>query len=122
MKLHGWGIWAGPTMGTGPGDKGPKVRGFEALLQPPGPSAVDNTRLSPALPSLPRPRSALRHFNQFQHGSDVQEESGSAATEGSETVFGYVKFGPTATDHIVREQLLSIAALNQLGQSGAQQI
>jgi|CZKI01.1.fsa_nt_gi hypothetical protein len=122
MNLHGWGLWTALTMETAQVDNGQKLRVFETWFTPQELSDVTNTRLSPALPSLPRPRSALRHFNQFQHGSDVQEESGSAATEGSETVFGYVKFDPTATDHIVREQLLSIAALNQLGQSGAQQI
>ena len=77
-------------------------------------------RAPPSRVSGPRPRSVLRQFNQFQHGSEARERP--SAPDGAETVFGYVKFDPTATDHIMRQQLLSTAALNQLMQGGAQQI
>jgi hypothetical protein len=71
-----------------------------------------------ALQSLPRQRSALRNFVQFSHGVDPS----AAATDGSETVFGYVKFDPTAAAHLLTQNLLSAATLNQLMQGGAQQI
>ncbi|HTU03440.1 MAG TPA: hypothetical protein VMG58_16540, partial [Candidatus Sulfotelmatobacter sp.] len=122
IHLHGWGIWTALTMETAQIDTGQKLRVFETWFTPQELSGRANTALPAALLGRPRSRSALRHFNQFQHGSDVQEESGSAATEGSETVFGYVKFDPTATDHIVKEQLLSVTALNKLMQGGAQQV
>jgi hypothetical protein len=122
IHLHGWGIWTALTMQTAQVDSGQSLRVFETWFTPQELSGAANTPLPASLQGAPRTRSALRHFNQFQHGSDIQEGSGSAATEGSETVFGYVKFDPTATDHIMKEQLLSIASLNQLIKGGARQI
>jgi len=122
IHLHGWGIWTALTMETAQVDARQRLRVFETWFTPQELSGGQNTPLPAALLGTARPRSALMHFNQFQHGSNIQEGSGSAATEGSETVFGYVKFDPTATDHIVNENLLSIAALNQLMQGGAQQV
>jgi len=122
IHVHGWGIWTALTMETAQTDNGQNLRVFETWFTPQELSGVQNTPLPAALRGLPRVRSPLAHFNQFQHGSGVREGSGSFATEGSETVFGYVKFDPTATDHIVSENLLSIGALNQLMQGGAQQI
>jgi len=122
IHLHGWGIWTALTMETAQMDTGQRLRVFETWFTPQELSGVQNTPLPAALRGMPRPRSPLLHFNQFQHGSGVREGSGSFATEGSETVFGYVKFDPTATDHIVKERLLSLGALNQLMQGGAQQV
>jgi hypothetical protein len=122
IHLHGWGMWTALTMETAQVDNRQRLRVFETWFTPQELSGVPNSSTPAALRGMPRPRAPLRHFNQFQHGSDVLEGSGSAATEGSDTVFGYVKFDPTATDHIMKEQLLSIAALKQLVQGGAQQI
>ena len=122
INLHGWGLWTALTMETSQVDNGQPLRVFETWFTPQELAAGPNVANPAFLERLPRTRSPLLHFNQFQHGSGVQEQSGSAATEGSETVFGYVKFDPTATDHIQKEQLLSIAMLNKLLQGGSQQI
>jgi hypothetical protein len=122
IHVHGWGLWTALTMETAQIDNGQKLRVFETWFTPQELASGPNTASPLQVLRPQRTRSALLHFNQFQHGSDVQEGSGSAATEGSETVFGYVKFDPTSTDHIVKEQLLSTAALNRLMQGGAQQI
>jgi hypothetical protein len=122
IHLHGWGLWTALTMPTAQVDNRQTLRVFETWFTPQELAGQPN----PVNAAKPMTRasliSPLRHFNQFQHGSEIQEGSGSAATEGSETVFGYVKFDPTATDHIVKENLLSLASLNQLLQGGAQQI
>ncbi len=122
IHVHAWGLWTAVTMETAQVDNGQRLRVFETWFTPQELAAGPNATNAAGLIAMPRARSALRHFNQFQHGSDVQEQSGSAATEGSETVFGYVKFDPTSTDHILKEQLLSLSTLNKLVQGGAQQI
>ena len=122
IHLHGWGIWTALTQETDQVDSGQRLRVFETWYTPQELSDGQNKPLPPARRGFPRVRAPLVHFNQFQHGSNVQEESGSFATGGSETVFGYVKFDPTATDHIMKEGLLSLRTLGQLLQGGAQQV
>jgi hypothetical protein len=58
---------------------------------------------------------------QFEHGLGPRDRELLAAT-GSETVFGYVKFDPTAADHVLQQRLLTTAALDQLLAGGAAQI
>jgi hypothetical protein len=120
IHLHAWGLWTAVTLETAQVDNGQPLRVFETWFTPQelenGPSLA-----SAAQPvSAPRARSVLRQFNQFQHGSEIRERL--TPSDGAETVFGYVKFDPTATAHIMTEQLLSTAALNQLMQGGTQQI
>lgn len=122
IHIHAWGLWTALTMETDQLDNGQKLRVFETWFTPQELAAGPNVTGADPLLAVPRSRSPLLHFNQFQHGSEVQEQSGSAATEGSETVFGYVKFDPTSTDHIMKEHLLSLTTLNKLLQGGAQQI
>jgi hypothetical protein len=122
IHLHGWGLWTALTMQTSQVDAGERLRVFETWYTPQELSGFPHggNLAVPAVAS--RRRSPLLRFNQFQHGSAVHEPQLLAGTAGSETVFGYVKFDPTATAHIVQQQLLSISALNQLMQGGAQQI
>jgi hypothetical protein len=119
IHLHGWGLWTALTMQTSQVDSGQRLRVFETWYTPQELSFQQN---SVPVPLPTRQRSPLLHFNQFQHGSTVREPQRIAGTAGSETVFGYVKFDPVASAHIVQQQLLSVAALNQLMQGGAQQI
>jgi hypothetical protein len=120
MHLHGWGLWTALTMPTSQIDNGERLRVFETWFTPEELASGPNPATLATSASLARSRSALLRFNQFQHGSETQEPA--SAMDGSETVFGYVKFDPTATAHVVKEQLLSTAALNQLMMGGAQQI
>jgi hypothetical protein len=100
-------------------DNGQALRVFETWFTPQELSTLPSSAGAAELLSSERHRSALLHFNQFQHGSAVQERP---MAIGSDTVFGYVKFDPTAAAHIRSEQLLSLSTLNQLIQGGAQQI
>jgi hypothetical protein len=120
MHLHGWGLWTALTLPTSQIDNGERLRVFETWFTPEELASGPNPTTLPTSASVTRSRSALLRFNQFQHGSETQEPA--SPMDGSETVFGYVKFDPTATAHIVNEQLLSTAALNQLMMGGAQQI
>jgi hypothetical protein len=120
MHLHAWGLWTALTLPTSQVDNGERLRVFETWYTPQELSSGPNpASLTPTVNAV-RARSALLRFNQFQHGSETVEPA--AANDGSETVFGYVKFDPTAADHVAKEQLLSLATLNQLMQGGAQQI
>jgi hypothetical protein len=122
LHLHGWGLWAALTMQTSQLDNRMPLRVFETWYTP---QEVDQIPIgsSPAsLTSLPRQRSTLRNFVQFEHGLEPRPQPQAPASDGNETVFGYVKFDPTAAAHLVKENLLSAATLNQLMQGGAQQI
>jgi hypothetical protein len=118
MQLHAWGLWTALTMETSQVDAGQKMRVFETWYTPQ--EVSDIPTLAQAAPA-PRHRAALESFRQFRHGI----EAGSAAAQnagGTEAVFGYVKFDPTAAAHVVAEQLLSTSALDQLVLGGAQSI
>jgi hypothetical protein len=119
LVLHGWGLWTAVSMETSQVDYGQRLRVFETWFTPQELSTAPAAGGLSTLLVAERRRSALVHFNQFQHGSAVQER---LAAAGSDTVFGYVKFDPTAAAHIRSEQLLSLSTLNQLVQGGAQQV
>jgi len=104
-------------METSQVDTGQRLRVFETWYTPQEVAGV--TRLSSAA-SAPRRRSPMESFRQFRHG--IEAGSAALASVGSETVFGYVKFDPTAAAHVATEQLLSTSALNQLVLGGAQAI
>lgn len=123
VNLHGWGIWTALTLPTSQADEGEPLRVFETWYTPQEVADPPSRSQSVASPRLRRARSALRPFAQFHHGVDMRDRSNEDTTNaGSETVFGYVKFDPTAADHVARERLLSLSALNQLMLGGAQQI
>jgi hypothetical protein len=122
LNLHGWGLWTALTMETAQVDHGQRLRVFETWFTPQEVAGEPKATPVSAFLRAPRRRPVLRNFAQFQHGVIRNSLPASSGSDGSETVFGYVKFDPTATDHIMREGLLSITALNQLMQGGAQQI
>ena len=120
LNLHGWGLWAALTMQTSQIDNRMPLRVFETWYTPQEADQIPAGSGPAALALLPRHRSALRSFVQFSHG--VEPKEAAAATDGNETVFGYVKFDPTAAAHLVKQNLLSADTLKQLMQGGAQQI
>jgi hypothetical protein len=123
LHLHGWGLWAALTMPTSQIDNGERLRVFETWYTPQEMDQIPIGSSPAALTSLTRQRGRMGTFAQFEHGVPSRGARASAdVTAGSETVFGYVKFDPTAAAHVVRENLLSAATLNQLMQAGAQQI
>jgi hypothetical protein len=150
LHLHGWGLWTALTLPTNQVDGFDRLRVFETWYTPQefdgqftlhflnsapstpasAPQETDApvspraaASVAPRIAPAPRVRSALQNFVQFEHGLQprdrelLRQQSG-----GSETVFGYVKFDPTAAAHVMQQNLLSTAALNQLVMGGAQQI
>ena len=123
IHVHGWGLWTALTAETAQSYGGQTLRVFETWLTPDdlaGPPPEDGRS---AAGSQPR-RAALRRFD----GVEMQRERGSidlrAAASGSmvDRVMGFVKFDPTAADHIVRQQLLRKDALDALLDGGAVQV
>ncbi|MFY9925478.1 MAG: hypothetical protein WAK51_13440 [Opitutaceae bacterium] len=125
--LHGWGLWTALTLETSQIDNGDPLRVFETWYTPqeidPQPT-VNGQAAAPVAAALlaPRHRAALRNFAQFEHGLEPRDRELLAQTSGSETVFGYVKFDPTAAAHVAAQRLLSAASLNALLDGGAQQV
>ena len=69
-----------------------------------------------------RRRLPLSSFVQFEHGLSLRDRELLAQQQGSETVFGYVKFDPSAAAHVAAQGLLSSAVLAQLISGGEQQV
>jgi hypothetical protein len=121
LYTHGWGLWTALTMPTSQSDNREWLRVFETWFTPQEVAEQPAANNAAALLRSPRLRSPMQTFAQFQHGMDPRARP-STASDGAETVFGYVKFDPTAADHVMKEKLLSVGTLNQLMQGGAQQI
>jgi hypothetical protein len=119
---HGWGLWTALTETTSQVDSGERLRVFETWYTPQEIDAVPTAAGTAALAALQRQRSPLLSFAQFEHGLEARDRELMAQTAGSETVFGYVKFDPSAASHVLAQRLLSTAALNQLMLGGAQQV
>jgi hypothetical protein len=119
MIAHGWGLWTALTLETSEVDNAQRLRVFETWFTPQELSSAPRPGTATPLIVAERRRSALLHFNQFQHGSAVEELPMPGRTD---TVFGYVKFDPTAAAHIRSERLLGLSTLNQLIAGGAQQV
>jgi hypothetical protein len=122
VNLHGWGLWTALTMETSQVDSGQRLRVFETWYTPQEIDALPTAASTAALSMRPRKRAPMQSFVQFQHGLEPRDRALLAQTEGSETVFGYVKFDPTAASHVLTQRLLSRETLNQLIEGGAQQI
>ena len=123
IHLHGWGLWTALTTETVQKYDGQRLRVFETWLTPDDLAEVAPGRLAPTIePS--RRRGALRRFTLLKI-RDVEREldPGSAATSALvDRVTGFVKFDPTAAEHIVRQELLRKETLNALLEGGATQI
>jgi hypothetical protein len=107
MAAHAWGLWIGVNMDSGEAFGGQKLRVFETWNEkselPTGAAIAD---------AAPRPRvrtpRVLRQFR-FQNGNRVPM----TAIPGNSPL-GFVKFDPTAADHIVKNKLLSQQTLDNL--------
>lgn len=121
---HGWGLWAALTQDTAQIHEGQRLRVFETWLTPEELAEDSTTRSVAALASSHRRRAPLRSLGQFKQSVE-EEDPRLARAEGESAgnrVLGFVKFDPTAADHILKQELLSTAALNTLLLGGAQQI
>ena len=102
INLHAWGIWTALTMDSGETFDGQKLLVFETWHTPQDILAGVNTRDGDR--RSPRPVGALHQFTRQTH---VPEE-------GEQTVLGFVKYDPTATAHIIKNNLLSTATLDAM--------
>jgi hypothetical protein len=121
LLLHGWGLWTALTLPTAETENGEALRVFETWFTPQEIDEQPGAASTAALSRTSRHRAPLTDFVQFEHGLGPRDRELLAAT-GSETVFGYVKFDPTAADHVLQQRLLTTAALDQLLAGGAAQI
>ena len=121
IYLHGWGLWASLTAETDQMDNGQKLRVFETWLTPQDITAASAKAATPNLLQLKRPsRPPLEEFHQFKHRKDPHLKAN--GTRGTETVLGFVKYDPTAADHIMKQGLLQKSVLDQLLSYGSDQI
>ncbi|MFD0893906.1 hypothetical protein KBB96_10825 [Luteolibacter ambystomatis] len=120
IYLHGWGIWASLTAETDQTENGQKLRVFETWLTPQDITAASQAGKNESLLKLPRgSRPVLEEFRQLKHhkGKDPHLEAA-----GTATVLGFVKYDPTAADHIMKQGLLQKSVLDQLLSYGADEI
>ena len=126
ITTHGWGLWAALTMPTSEVDGGERLRVFETWYTPQEidipPGGVSLSPLTLNLRLARRTRSPMGNFVQFEQGLEPRDRELLDQSSGNETVFGYVKFDPTAADHVIKQQLLNTTTLNQLMEGGAAQI
>lgn len=124
--LHGWGLWAALTTETAQVYEGQRLRVFETWLTADDLTEYPTLRSVDAVAQLTRRRAPLKTIDQlreFDHGTvEPTQSTPGIATPATPRVVGFVKYDPTAAEHIIRQELLSIAALNTLVQGGAQQI
>ena len=124
LNLHGWGIWTALTSETNQVVEGQKIRVFETWYTPEDLTAGGARNLAEAA-AKPRGRSRLVNFNQFRHGVAAKARARARAAAGHPAVAritGFVKYDPSATDHILSQQLLSRATLSSLLTNGANAI
>ncbi len=103
INKHAWGIWTALTMETDQVFDGQKLLVFETWLTPQ--DIISGGAVTPRPLKIPR---------QFAHAA--------VATDGEETILGFVKYDPTATQHIVDDDLFSTTALDALLAKGNRKI
>ena len=129
IHLHGWGLWTALTAETSSVHEGQRLRVFETWLgtdELNDDAAVSVASAVPNAENTSRP--ALRKLGPLKIRDADREREATAATPATHAeaianrVLGFVKFDPTAAEHIVRQQLLRADALDALLEGGATQI
>ena len=124
IQRHGWGLWTAITLDSGQVHEGQRLRVFETWHSTEELSTMPSRSITSISAGTWR-RAPLRPLALFQtDGASHQSAASDSATAVPmiERVLGFVKFDPTAADHVVRQELLRIDALDALLQGGAQQI
>jgi hypothetical protein len=120
---HGWGLWTALTMDATQSYERQKLHVFETWLTPDELADDAGVPGVPAATSLPRQRTTLRQIGRLQiQAGDPADGDEAVNVNAIDRVMGLVKLDPTAADHIVKQQLLTAAALDMLLQGGAQNI
>ncbi|BCU77930.1 hypothetical protein llg_26450 [Luteolibacter sp. LG18] len=114
---HGWGLWASLTAETDQKDNGQNLRVFETWLTPQDVIAASKTPKNNLLQLARRARPQLEEFRQLKHGKDPHLKAA-----GTATVLGFVKYDPTAAEHIIKQGLLEKSVLDQLLSYGSDEV
>ena len=123
IELHGWGLWTALTAETAQVYEGQRLRVFETWLTPDDLVNAANVTSVIARSLRPRGRAPLQALSQFKNRTaGVGVQALAAGDNLIDRVVGFVKFDPTAADHILKQGLLNTSALDALLQGGAQQI
>jgi hypothetical protein len=122
IATHGWGLWTAVTRETGQVYAGQRLRVFETWYTPEELVAAADANPAIVRPAMPQRRARLRTLGQFDHERAASSPALPATGAVDDQVIGFIKFDPTAADHIRRQELLSRGALSQLLQGGARQI
>ncbi len=111
IQMHAWGIWTALTLDSGERFEGQKLRVFETWETPTDIQTSPNKLLE----GVKRKHNTLTSFHQLNRFG----KKALKATQGAETVTGFVKYDPIAAAHIRSQNLLSTVALSKLLQDGA---
>jgi len=113
IALHGWGLWTALTSPTGQIYERQALRVFETWLTPQDLLAHLDASGSAELGQLPRRLRSVAQLDQLR---------GRPALALNDRLGGYVKFDPTAADHVLRQGLLRLSTLQVLLDGGAAQV
>jgi hypothetical protein len=126
IHLHGWGLWTALTAETSHVHDGQRLRVFETWLAldellDPAPPSVANDAAARATGAW---RRSLRKLQPLRvRDADLERETAHAGPAAiADRVMGFVKFDPSAAEHITRQQLLRAETLATLLEGGATQI
>jgi hypothetical protein len=132
IALHGWGLWTALTAPTTQSSERQPLRVFETWFTPEELVAESSGAAARALslftPPRVRSRGVLRPLVLLRPPIDATPVIDAAPAETTATepavnrIVGFVKFDPTAADHIRRQGLLQRATLDTLLAGGAQQV
>ncbi len=104
ISSHAWGIWTALTSPSGQTYEGQDLLVFETW-DTPGDLLDQTSGVAEAVRRRnPRPLNRLRQFH--------RDPAAALGASGEGTVTGFVKYDPTAAEHIVQNKLLSINQLN----------
>lgn len=116
IHTHAWGLWTALTAETQQSAEGQRLRVFETWM------TTEELLDLPARNSLFSLPLRARRTPLAPLPTDSGILTSDTSTTASNRVLGFVKFDPTAAEHIVRQQLFRRETLDTLLQGGAQQI
>ena len=111
IYLHGWGIWAGLNADSGEMFEEQELTVFETWFTPQNILCITGLKAS-ACPDGQRDPNPVGKLNQFSAVED----------RGVPTIEGFVKYDPTAADHIIEQRLFDKTVLEDLLNDGESKI
>ncbi|MFP2927736.1 hypothetical protein ACLESO_21565 [Pyxidicoccus sp. 3LG] len=116
INTHAWGLWTALTLETKEVYENQPLRVFETWVTPQDIQDLGEK----ALQATPRNPRRFTPFNQFRLHAKSRELQ--MAGNGQETVTGFVKYDPSAAQHITSNNLFSQSNLCSMLQAGQTQV